>query len=861
MKNINRYVCLLLLFILLNSGMAAAQQKDTIVSLPVSGVCSLCKERIETAAKGKGVHYTNWDATIKFLSLHYNPAVTSIEKITSRILNAGHDVNGQKADDLSYKHLPQCCLYREPSAVTQEIPAITTDSMQQNPGESFIRGVVMEESVKGSFTPMAGASVTKLNSHKGVITDSAGVFRIEFKAGDQLVISYTGYKSDTIEAINKNVLMIVLAKGKELREVIVKAKDRSLYMSTISPIRTQVMTEKELFKAACCNLSESFETNSSTDVSYTDAVTGSKQIQLLGLSGIYTQLTIENLPGPRGLATPLGLNFIAGPWIESIQLTKGIGSVVNGYESIAGQINVELKKPDKSEPVYLNLYTNSMGKKDLNLNLATKIGEKWSTMLLLHNDFLTNNHLDGNKDGFRDLPTGSLWSAVHRWKYENGKGSILQFGFKLLHDDKTGGQTDFNPVNDKLTTTHYGLGIKTNRYEAFLKSGYVFPGKKYKSYGIQLSTFQHQQDSYFGLLSYAARQKNLYFNFIYQSIIGNTNHKFRTGTSFVSDKYNEDVNSTIYKRMEQTGGVFFEYTYDYKNKLNFIAGLRTDYNSLYGWFLTPRLHLRYEPVKGTIFRLSAGRGQRTANIFAENMSLFVSSRKIIITPSEGGKAYGLLPEISWNKGVSIDQSFRLFNRNATAGIDFFRNDFIQQVVIDVMNVRTAEFYNLKGHSYSNSLQAELTFIPLPNLEVRVAHRFLDVKTKYKNGMQPKPLTSRNRAFINLAYEVNGWKMDYTITYNSSKQVPSTEENPAGYQFPEKTPSYVLMNAQISKTIGAKKQLELYLGGENLGNFFQKKTIIAADDPFGEYFDASLVWGPVTGRQFYFGIRWKVKQKK
>jgi outer membrane receptor for ferrienterochelin and colicin len=618
------------------------------------------------------------------------------------------------------------------------------------------------------------------------------------------------------------------------------------------------MSERELYKAACCNLSESFETNPSVDVSYNDAVTGSKQIQLLGLSGNYTQLTVENLPGPRGIATSLGLNSIAGTWVESIQLTKGIGSVANGYESIAGQINVELKKPENSERLYANAHINDFGKTDFNLNISQKLGKNWSTGLLLHDDFLSNRQLDFNKDGFRDLPTGNQFSAINRWKYDNGKGFLTQFGIKALNDTRTGGEIAFKPSADKYTTNHYGLGINTKRYEAFAKIGYVFPEKKYKSIGLQLSGFDHRQDSYFGLTNYNAWQQNFYANLIYQSIIGTTIHKFRTGVSFLYDRYNENLKSLQYGRREIVPGAFFEYTFTPSEKLSIVAGLRGDHNSLFGFFLTPRLHVRYEPVPGTTIRLSAGRGQRTANIFAENTGVFASSRQIYIITSNAGKAYGLDAEVAWNKGISIDQKLRLFQRDALLSIDFFRNDFTNQVVVDLEDPGEIRFYNLQGKSYSNSLQAELHVEPLKKLELRLAYRYFDVKTTYNGKLLQRPLTATNRAFSNLAYTINGWKFDYTINYNSRKRIPGTASNPAQYQRVNYSPSYFLMNSQVSKTIGKKHPMDFYIGVENLTNYFQKDVIIAADQPFSQYFDASIVWGAITGRMFYLGWRYKIK---
>lgn len=873
MKNIHFFTILLFLLPALQSA-AQPLEADSNISIKVFGNCEMCKSRIETLAKGKGVRTAVWNAGSKMLIIGYDASKTSLDKIQKRILLAGHDVETLKADNKTYESLPACCHYREltniPGTETAKLveadTAITNMEKMLAPATStltaetgLIKGVVLESDLQGHFTPLKGASIMWIDTKQGITTDSNGVFQLKLHGSKkQLVISHAGYKADTINASPSNELKIILATNKQLSEVIVTSKQRSSYVALLNPIRMQVMTEKELFKAACCNLSESFETNPSVDVSYNDAVTGSKQIQLLGLSGNYTQLTVENLPGPRGIATTLGLNSIAGPWVESIQLTKGIGSVANGYESIAGQINVELKKPENSEKLFANVYINDFGKTDLNLNLATNIGKKWSTGLLLHDDFLNNKNIDFNKDGFRDQPTGNQFALINRWKYDDGKGFQSQFGLKILNDQKTGGEVDFDPNSDKNTTNKYGLGINTERYEIIAKTGYVFADKKFKSIGLQLSAINHKQDSYFGLTTYNAKQQNFYVNLIYQSIINNTAHKFRTGLSFLYDKYNEDFNTNNYNRTEKVPGAFFEYTYTPNDKLSLVTGLRADHNSLFGFFATPRLHVRYEPVKGTTIRLSAGRGQRTANIFAENTSVFVSSRQVNILSNETGKAYGLNAEVAWNKGISIDQKFKLFHRDGMLSVDFYRNDFNNQVVVDLENPSEVKFYNLQGKSYSNSFQAELTVEPLTRLELRMAYRYFDLKTNFSGSVLQRPLVASNRAFANVAYSVAGWKFDYTINYNGKKRIPSTVGNPPGYQRAKYSPDFILMNTQVSKTVGKKHPMDFYIGAENLGNYFQKEVIIAADQPFGNHFDASLVWGPITGRMFYAGWRYKIR---
>ena len=821
----------------------AKNEKFTSTVFKVFGACEECKDRIELAIKGRGVRLGIWNVETKMLILEYDSTVISLEKIQNKILSVGHDLETKKANDKVYNSLDACCRYRE----------MAEDEVKR------VKGVVLQENSRGKFEPMPNASVYWLGTGKGVVTDSLGVFEINTDTSTQkLVISYTGFKADTLTVVHANDLKVIMASKGQLNEVTIFSRQLGSFIPYLNPIRTQVMTGTELLKAACCNLSESFETNPSVDVSYNDAVTGSKQIQMLGISGNYTQLTVENLPGPRGLATPLGLNSIAGPWIESIQLTKGTGSVVNGFESIAGQINVELKKPESAEKLLGNIYVNDQGKTDLNLNVATKLNEKWSTALLLHDNFM-NNALDMNMDGFKDMPTGNTFSLVNRYKYDNSNGVLAQFGVKVLNDQKVGGETSFNENSDKYTQNRYGLAINTQRYELFGKLGYVFPQQKFKSIGLQFNASDYQQASYFGLTNYNANQQSFYTNLIYQSIINSTIHKFRTGFSFQYDKYNEDYNLNSYVRKEIVPGTFFEYTYTPNDKWSVVAGIRGDNNNLYGSFITPRLNIRYEPVIGTVFRFSVGKGQRTANIFAENNSLFVSQRSLMIMGQNNSGAYSLNPEISWNKGISLDQKFNLFNNPATLSLDYFRNDFKNQVIVDIESAKKIHIYNLAGKSYSNSFQAEVNMTPVTKLDLRVAYRYFDVKQTYSGNLLDRPFIAKHRAFLSVDYATNNdWKFNYTVTFNGKKRIVNPYESYVSFIPPTSSPSYYLMNAQVSKSFGINNPMDIYVGVENISNFFQQNTILSADDPFGPNFDASMIWGPVTGRMLYVGWRIKIK---
>jgi len=835
-------------------------QSDSTAVFPVAGNCGMCKKRIETAAKIKGVESATWDLSSKNLTVKFKPKTTSSLEIQQAIALVGHDTPNYKAPDEIYEQLHECCMYDRLS------PGTTTehhdDDHDDHGHDHIITGVVVNEDSKADLKPIVGVNVRWLEGPSlSAKTNENGVFKIKHEKGNKrLIISHTGMQADTITVKNLHDILVVHAQNNVLSEVVVSRKKKSNYIDALTPNRLEVITAKELFKAACCDLSESFETNASVDVVSNDAVTGSKQIQMLGLSGIYTQLTVENLPGPRGFASPLGLNSIAGTWINSIEISKGIGSVVNGYENMAGQINVELKKPINSERLFFNAYVNSMGRTDLNLNLSQKINDKWAVGLLLHDNFMLNKHTNYSKNGFRDVPVGNLFSGVNRWHYEDGKGTIAQFGIKFLKDDRTGGQVDFDKNTDKGTTNRYGIGFDNQRVEGFAKIGYVFPSNRLRSIGLQLSASNYKQNSYFGLTNYKSEQSSGYANLIYQDVLGSVEHKYKVGASISYDDFNEDINVYNYKRKEAVSGVFAEYTFSPSEHFDAVLGLRQDYNSLYGWFTTPRAVLRYMPVSGTTVRLSSGRGQRTANIFAENLGIFASGRIIDFEGLANNKdAYGLRPEVSWNTGLSIDQKFQLFNRESGISVEAFHTNFQNQVIVDFEDPRRISFYNLDGKSYSNSLQAEFRFMPINHFEARFAYRLLDVKTDYREGRLEKPLLARHRGFMNLGYNLhNGWSFDYTLNIVGKKRLPSTSTNPVEYQLNDYSKTYATMNAQVSKTFGLDKNFTIYLGVENLGNYYQKDPILGANDPFGSYFDTNLLWGPLTGRMFYTGVRYHIK---
>lgn len=657
------------------------------------------------------------------------------------------------------------------------------------------------------------------------------------------------------------LLSVSLFSQENLEEVKITKKQKGLKKPYSLTANTTVITSKELLKAACCNLAESFETNPSIDVNFSDALTGTKQIKMLGLTSPYLMITEENIPSVRGASQAYGLSFTPGTWIESVQITKGAGSVINGYESISGQINTELLKPLSDIPFFMNAYGSTDARFELNTHFNKKLSDKWATSLFLHgNTRIAKN--DMNDDGFLDNPLGKQINILNRYQYYNPESGLVSFiNFRYMNDKKQTGEVDFDKNRDKGTTNYWGSEINTERFDVSTKIGYVFPDMPYQSIGFQNAFNSHNQESYFGLNQYNIKQNSFYSNLIFNSIINNTMHKFTTGLNFTYDQYQELVNVNDYSRIDNSIGAFFEYTYDNTDNFSLILGGRVDNHNRLGFFVTPRLHMRYNPWKDGVLRFSAGRGKRSANIFAENQQLFASSRTFSILDNSA-KIYGLNPEIAWNYGLSFSQKFKLFNKNAEAGFDIYRTDFQNQAVVDLMqSPQEVLFYNLKGNSFANSLQVEFNYELIHNLNLRTAYKYYDIQTDYLRGAFQRPLQAKHRFLGNLEYETNlnddkQWKFDYTFNWSGKQQLPYTASNPEADQFSDFSPSYTVMNAQVTRVFSSV--FEVYIGGENIGNYKQEKAILGTDDPFGTNFDASIAYAPIFGQMYYAGLRFKIK---
>jgi len=749
-----------------------------------------------------------------------------------------------------------------------------------------VSGTVTGEWSDGKTETLVGANVVWKDTRSGTLTNEQGKFHIGVPPGAQkLVFFYVGFQPDTIAYTGQKEINVKLRQAGSGKEIVVEGERASTYINSRDPQLFQVMNEKELCKAACCNLSESFETNASVDAAYADAITGTRQIRMLGLEGKYTQMLFDNIPSVRGLSSTYGLTYVPGPWVKNIYITKGVGSITSGYESMAGQINVALKNPDTAERFHLNAYAGSGGRTELNLVVGPK-GEhedheeegehdhhQHIKGSLLAHGAMSQLRTDMNGDGFLDNPLFSNLSLRNEWHFDGHGGLGAQVAFNYQNINTISGKLNYSPT-DEVRSQLWGVNTQTRRYEASAKVGYVFPNKPWKSFGSQWSALYHDQRGDYGYQSYKGEQRSGRINLLFASRILNESNTFTTGFSYVFDDYRDTLisdfpyinNNSTYalSRQERIPGVFFEYTLKVRDRFTLVAGAREDLHNKYGALFTPRMHARFSINDHMTVKAVGGMGYRTAVLVMDNVGMLASNRFIRIEGDDAATNtfYGLDIEKSRNAGLVFTWKGDLFYRPATLSVDGFITDFESQVVVDYETPGYVKFYNLNGKSFSNSAQAELQWSPVRRFDVRMAYRWLEARTQYRDGLRDRPLVNRHRAFTNLAFETrkkpNGsqWRFDATVQWISRKRIPFVISNHAEHdKEPLSTWSNDYWQVMAQVTYVFKTNLELYVGGENLTNFMVHDAIIMADETDTKWFDGSLLWGPVFGRMGYVGLRW------
>lgn len=710
--------------------------------------------------------------------------------------------------------------------------------------------------------PLVGASIYWANTAIDATADVDGSFEIPTidNSPKLLVAGYVGHLADTIEITDQTNVVFKLNETKSLNEVVVKAERDGVIISDLSPIKTEQITQTELGKAACCDLAGCFETQSSVQPQTTNVITNSKELRILGLSGVYNQVLLDGFPMIQGLTYTYGISSIPGTLVDNIYVSKGANSVLQGFESISGQINVETKEPDKTDKLFLNAYINSFSEKHFNANLAIK-KRKWSNLTAFHT-VQPANEFDRDEDRFLDLPKLTRYMVSNKLKYGNDKdwGWNSRIGMRFVNEQRIGGQTFFNAETDQGSTKAYGQTVTIIQPEIWTKTGYRLNDQH--NFAFFASSFHQNQNSYFGTVRYDANQTNLYGNLQYE--LNYWKSSLKAGISYRQLTLDEAIDFTDntlqrtyagnYARNENIIGVFAENTLKaFNEKLTWITGVRVDNHNQFGTIVTPRTLLKVDFTPTTIIRANIGTGWRTVNLFSENINLLVSSRDIIF-------AEQLQPEKALNTGINFTQKFESEKVTGFFSADYYRTDFQNQIFPDYDTDPTkAIIENFTGKSVSNTFQAEVYLNFWQQLEVKSGYSFLDVYREMEGQKVLLPFNPRHKVVTTLGYKPLSKKyhIDMNIHWYGQQRLPNTQSNPFEFVRPDFSENYMLVNAQYTHNF---KKFELYAGCENIVDFRQERPIIGWRDPFGQFFDTSLVWGPTRGREFYFGVRFKIPGK-
>ena len=725
------------------------------------------------------------------------------------------------------------------------------------------KGTVYARKSNGGSEPLPFAQVYYLEQKKIIETDGDGVFHLNLTAEATLIATYVGYSRDTVVVAPGTASADFYLTGEnEVEQSVITSRQAGI--SKLKPVKTEVITAAGLCKMACCALAESFENSASVTVGYSDAVTGAKQIKLLGLSGTYTQMLDENRPVMRGLLSPFGMSYVPGQWLESIQIAKGPSSVINGLEAITGQINMEHRKPTDETPLFVQLYGSSDAMFEANVASALQFSPKWSTILLGHVGG-TAMSMDMNNDSFRDAPEVRQINLANRWLYYDPSGTQVRFGFRFINEDRLGGQ--MNATRDRASDNiaHiWGSEIKNQGVNGYLKVGVPINEEHNTNIAFVADYVNHRFDSSFGHTLFGGKQQSLFGNLLFNTE-PSEKHRIEFGATFNMDVFQESVvqlfdadgvDPSLYlnrDRSETAMAVFGEYSYT-TDELTFVGGLNLEYNWRHGWLFAPRVNFKYSFTDEIVFRALGGRGYRCSDIFADNLGMFSSSRLIRL-------ADGLdTMEDAWTFGgnLTLYLPFGYDPENTYLSFDYFHNSFNNQVIVDQeCTAGYTEIYNLDGRSFTDTYQVDFTTDPFERFNVTATFRYTDARvTLNGQGLVERPMTSRFKAVLNAQYTLpmNKWIFDFTAQLNGPMRLPRFAADAWGM---EKSPVYPMLYAQVTRKF---RGLDIYVGGENLLNFRQKTAILGSDTPFGPNFNAGCVWGPLMGTMAYAGLRytlWKM----
>ncbi len=719
------------------------------------------------------------------------------------------------------------------------------------------------QTINGSVTnifgeALEGATIYWVKAELGTSTAPDGSYVIDRSTVEQdsLIFSYVGFKDEKIYPGTLDHWEIQLLEDNNLAQIDITAKKQATsYVD--GPYKVEGIGVREIERAACCSLAGCFSTNASVQSVTTNIVADTKELQILGLSGVYNQVLVDGVPLIQGMSLPLGSGSYPGTQLDQIFVSKGAGSVLQGPQGISGQINIITKKADDNPRLFLNAFANSFGESQYNANIIIK-KPRWNHLLSIHNTQPAGIR-DINDDGFRDIPANERFSILNKFSFNQNQDAKFksEISFRYWTEKRTGGHIDFDP-NQAFSGTNYGQIINVDHIDATVKMNYSLGDNS--AITLTQSGFYQEQDNIYGLRSYEGTQLNLNTNLFADYFFGENDHNLKVGISNIHNDIDQLLTTKIpgeafdlldhYDHFDNIYGAFAETIWN-QDIFTIILGLRTDHFGEFGWKTSPRMLIRAEVNESTDIRFSIGKGYRKAYPLAERGQLLSNNRRLIIDPQ-------LAPEEAINIGVNAVYKHTFSFANMTLAADAYHTLFQNQIFPNYERSATKIYlYNFYGNSVSNSFQIENKWEFNNNIDFKWAYNYLDVYLIQAQEKIDLPFTTNHKWLANASWSTDrdDWQIDLTYSYTGSKILPSMSDFPEELQRDSHAPSFNILNTQLTKRW---ENIEVYGGAENIFNFFQEDPIVSANDPFGTYFDTSFTWGPTKGREFYLGLRYSME---
>lgn len=572
-------------------------------------------------------------------------------------------------------------------------------------------------------------------------------------------------------------------------------------------------------------------------------------IQINGMEGAYTLVTIDGMPLVSSLGTVYGLMGLPNSLLERVEIIKGAASALYGPEAMAGVINLITRSPQRRNQVHADLSSTSHGEHTLDLAGLYRWG-KVNMISSLHG-FLMNQPFDNNGDGFADIPVQQRLSFFQKISISRSSKLPASLALRRFDEYRWGGQMSWEE-RFAGTDSVYGERIRTARNELLGAYQLAFLGKPL----IQWSGTEHRQNSIYGTMPFQAVQRVGFMQFLWSG--RQYGISWLAGLPLRYTFYDDQTVATPSPERRFLPGFFVQAEGKASATMGYNVSIRVDDDRVHGTVWSPRLAMRYQTSASSSLRMNFGTGYRLVQVFTEDHAALTGAREVVFREA-------LKPERSWSALLNFAISGNPGSHVLRSEASLFYTRFSNKIAADYFsNPNQIIYSNLDGFARSAglSLDFELFTVTRQRITLGITAMQVGLMRRDSNGLMDFERQLHSPPFsaaLQLQQPLSrNWMIDVGAKINSPMRLPVV---PGDFR-PEYSPWYALLNLQATKK--TKRGLEIYAGIRNLLNFIPRNPLLRPFDPFDKWvhvnnpqgytFDAAYNYASLQGRRIFVGIR-------